>query len=193
MISLRILLMAITLSIGAYANNAAAQEWKRYTIDLSGKLISISAPQGNFREQYRASVDLSTNQKDLLVLFENAWIFSGAVGDSGALEVKLLLKRLPNRGPNLEFIDAVRADYRRTLSVDFPNVELLNFENRSLGGRVWTCFTVSPLAINQCVLEVDQFNYIAWRTKRINNGGSGEIPGRKELTDQIERSINVAF
>ncbi len=192
-IALRIALIAVTISVSACASNPAAREWKQYTVNISGKVVSLSAPEGDFPVKYRASTDLSENKKDSLVLFESAWILSGGVADSGALDVKLILRKLPSREPNVVFLDAVRGETLREVGAHFPNAEVTNVSTRSLGGREWVCFTVLPIRSYDCVLEIDSLHYLVWRAGRINNGATGENPARKELTNRIEQSIHVAF
>jgi hypothetical protein len=183
----------LTAVLVGCATNLPANEWKKFKIDLSGKSISISAPDGSFRGTNLSYVDLTHNKKKLVVLFERSWIASGMLADKGALETKLLLNRFENRKPQQDFLGAVALDYQQDIGKVFPEVELVNITQRKIGGKEWTCFFVTKMQLPDCVLELSSDYFLVWRRSWIANTDSRPTSSMDQVADNIEQSIELDF
>jgi hypothetical protein len=188
----RCYLIASLLLTGCASLNTSA-EWERHTIRLAEAGVSIVAPPSHFNVNL-PSVDLATNRTPFIVLFQRAWAASGLVGDEGGVELQLFLSRHHARAPQQGFMEAVRVDYQTEVGRVFPGVELVNPRSRMIGGRQWACFDVTKLQVPDCVLELpDRQHYLVWRRTWVANTSARAPAKFIEMSERIERSIELAF
>ena len=189
---IRCCLIASLLLTGCASPDTSAK-WERRTIRLAEAGVSIVAPRGHFNVDL-PSVDLAANRKPFIVLFERAWVASGLVGDKGGMELQLFLSRHHARAPQQGFMEAVRVDYQTEVGRVFPGVELVNPGSRTIGGRQWACFDVTKLQVPDCVLELpDRQHYLVWRRTWTANTSARAPAAFIEMSEKIERSIELAF
>ena len=181
------------LLLTACASPRPDATWETHTIRLGEARVTLSAPPAKAGTNL-PSVDLATNTKRYIVLFKRVWIDSGLLSDKGLVDLSLLLDRHHARAFQQPFMDAVRADYEADFGRVVRGVELVNHTTRMIGGQQWTCFEVTKIQVPDCVLELpDGQHYLVWRRRWIANAGERVPANVAELSDTIERSIEVAF
>ncbi|RYY81065.1 MAG: hypothetical protein EOO15_24835 [Chitinophagaceae bacterium] len=184
------LITAIALTACSTSQRPAADS-HRVSVQLSGTGISLSAPQGHFKDVNLLNVDLAENRALLTTLFERAWVERSLTGDKGALEVKLLLAKR-QAGQSENFVEAVQQDYKSNLSRAFQSPILGSVYPRQIGNMEWICFGVEDLRVTDCVRELPYSHYLIWRRNWIANRNpipSNELAG---LVDQIEQSVRIS-
>jgi hypothetical protein len=177
---------------GCASYSGPSEKWERYTVDLSGRKISFSAPPGAFSHAYVPEVNLETETNEHLTLFDRSWIFSSMVGDSGALQLIVVLVRAPIGSTDLDMLRGIQqyvsTEYRKA----FPDPVILgNVNQRWLGNAEWLCYDEGVYGA-QCSLRVDSNHYLSWRLREINNLAQ-QISVRDELAAKIEASVNIDF
>ena len=181
------------VSLTGCASLGPAATWETHTIRLGDARVTLSAPPAQFGKDL-PSVDLGTNTKRSIALFQRQWVDPGLLRDNGIVDLSLILDRHYARASQQAFMDAVRVDYETSFGRVVRGVELVNHTNRMIGGRQWACFEVTKIQLAECVLELpDGQHYLVWRRIWSANASARAPANVEKLSDTIERSIEVAF
>jgi hypothetical protein len=186
-----IALLALLLAACSH-NPVPSDSWNLYTLDVSGKMLSFSAPNGHFRDVYVPHIDLSRNEKTYRTLFSRAWVFSELMRDKGGLDFIVGLHRVESSDSEEGFLLAVKKHASEELKdIRQDGVSLHNIRKKRMGDREWICYSLSNIT-SECALRLDDRHYISWTLGNVDNTSS-IIDARDELKQKIENSLRVAF